>query len=196
MIDYSKAMELHSKMTRLFRAMKGAAVGLVWRQKGVVLHGRINVMGATPCVWSGGLMQIGHRVQFRNITASTSLTCHTNAELSIGNRCSINEGVQIDCWSKIAIGAHSRIGPGCFVCDTSYHEVDEASGATMQPIEIGQNVWLSRNVTILPGVSIGDHSVVAAGTVVTRSFPERSLIAGVPARKVRDISASNDYVRP
>ncbi|WP_343206255.1 DapH/DapD/GlmU-related protein [Arthrobacter yangruifuii] len=55
------------------------------------------------------------------------------------------------------------------------------------PITIGRNVWLGSNVTVLPGISIGDDSVVAAGAVVTRDIPPRSLAVGAPAKVIRSL---------
>jgi maltose O-acetyltransferase len=62
------------------------------------------------------------------------------------------------------------------------HEVPESL-----PIILGENVWLGARVVVLRGVTIGAHSVVAAGSVVTRDIPPRTLAAGVPARVVREL---------
>ena len=55
------------------------------------------------------------------------------------------------------------------------------------PIHIGKQVWIGANATILPGVTVGDGAVIAAGAVVTRDVPERAVVAGVPARVVKTI---------
>ena len=66
----------------------------------------------------------------------------------------------------------------------------------MGSVNIGDDVWLGGNVTILPGVSIGNNVIVAAGAVVTKDIPDNTLVAGVPAKKIRDlendIEKSND----
>ena len=87
------------------------------------------------------------------------------------------------------------IGESVEIGDMAYHEVDEGHGTAIKPVTIGRNVWIANGARIMPGVTIGDHSVVAAGAVVTKSFPDRCLIAGVPARKIRDVFASDGYVR-
>lgn len=56
------------------------------------------------------------------------------------------------------------------------------------PIIIGRNVWIGSNATILPGVTIGDDSVVAAAFVGTKHVPEKSVVAGSPARVARSLS--------
>nr|WP_274606323.1 DapH/DapD/GlmU-related protein [Lactobacillus delbrueckii] len=53
---------------------------------------------------------------------------------------------------------------------------------------MGKRVWLGANVTVLPGVTIGDGAIIAAGAVVTKDVPARTIAAGVPARVVKEIS--------
>lgn len=55
------------------------------------------------------------------------------------------------------------------------------------PVTIGENVWIGSNATILPGVMIGNNSVVAAGAVVTKDVPENTVVAGVPAKVIKEI---------
>lgn len=70
------------------------------------------------------------------------------------------------------------------------HDLAPSRRADMHPgpIVIGQNVWIGSNVTVLPGVSIGDHSVVAAAPVVTKDVPPNSIVMGSPARLVRSLT--------
>jgi acetyltransferase-like isoleucine patch superfamily enzyme len=56
-----------------------------------------------------------------------------------------------------------------------------------RPITIGNNVWIGSNVTICPGVVIGDGAIIAAGSVVTKDVASETVVAGVPARYVRDV---------
>jgi acetyltransferase-like isoleucine patch superfamily enzyme len=56
----------------------------------------------------------------------------------------------------------------------------------IEPIKIGNHVWIGMNSTILKGVTLGDNSIVAAGSVVTKSFPNNVLIAGVPAKIIKE----------
>lgn len=56
------------------------------------------------------------------------------------------------------------------------------------PVIIGENVWIGSSSTILPGVTVGDNSVVAAGAVVTKDVPKNAVVAGVPARVVKEIN--------
>ena len=60
--------------------------------------------------------------------------------------------------------------------------------AQAEPVTIGNDVWIGGNATILPGVTIGNNVVVAAGAVVTHDVPDNTLVAGVPARKIKDLA--------
>jgi maltose O-acetyltransferase len=64
--------------------------------------------------------------------------------------------------------------------------------AKAAPVRIGNDVWIGGNVTILPGVTIGNNVVVAAGAVVTKDVPDNSLVGGVPARLIREIENDVD----
>ena len=60
------------------------------------------------------------------------------------------------------------------------------------PVISGRNVWVGANVSILPGVTIGDNSIIAAGSVVTKDVPANAIVAGVPARFIRSISPEEE----
>ncbi len=73
---------------------------------------------------------------------------------------------------------------------TAGHPVSPAerrNGITMAPVVIGNNVWIGAAATILPGVSIGDNAVIAAGAVVSRNVPADTMAAGVPARVLKQL---------
>ena len=76
---------------------------------------------------------------------------------------------------------------------TRNHRFDRADIPMMEqgfeeerPVYIGNDVWIGDRVLILPGVHIGDGSIIAAGAVVTKDVPPHSIVAGVPARKIKD----------
>lgn len=120
-----------------------------------------------------------------------STYCHIEARqktsvVEIGENTAINNNAQI-----ISDGATITIGKDCligynFACyDTDFHMVDPILRRTQTPepkdVTIGDNVFIGSNVTILKGVKIGDNSVIGAGSIVTKSFSENSLICGNPA---------------
>jgi acetyltransferase-like isoleucine patch superfamily enzyme len=96
----------------------------------------------------------------------------------------------IDARNGIEFGDNVRIGPRVSIISMN-HNVNDYNKYTEQgPIIIQRNCWLAANSVILPGVELGEHTIVAAGAVVTRSFPEGNLIlAGVPALAVKKLEA-------
>jgi acetyltransferase-like isoleucine patch superfamily enzyme len=62
------------------------------------------------------------------------------------------------------------------------------------PIIIGNNVWIGSNSTILPGVVIGDNSIIGAGSVVTKNVPSNVIVAGVPAKVIKKIEDNDEDV--
>jgi acetyltransferase-like isoleucine patch superfamily enzyme len=112
--------------------------------------------------------------------------------LRVGSGSGINHNASFVVGRQIAIGACCRIASGVAVFDVSGHPADpEARRAgrpptpdEVKPVAIGDNVWIGRNAIIHPGVTIGDDSVVSAGSVVMSDVPAMSLVAGNPARKI------------
>lgn len=92
--------------------------------------------------------------------------------------------------APIRIGAHCMIGPKTCIYAIG-HPLDAESRdrkiGIPKSVTIGDHVWIGGGVTILPGVSIGDHTVIAAASVVTKSFPDHVVIAGNPARIIKQI---------
>ena len=92
--------------------------------------------------------------------------------------------------APVVIGNSVLIAPGT-VITTVNHALDpekrRANICTALPVTIGSNVWIGANCTILPGVTIGDDAVVAAGAVVRSDVPPRAVVGGVPARVLKTI---------
>lgn len=101
--------------------------------------------------------------------------------------------------ADIFIGDDCLIGPGCHII-TAQHPVSPAlrSGSDKlqynKPVRLGNNVWLGAGVIVLPGVTIGDNTIVAAGGVVTHDLPANVIAVGSPARILREITAEDDEV--
>ncbi|MGB9374785.1 MAG: sugar O-acetyltransferase [Jiangellales bacterium] len=110
------------------------------------------------------------------------------AHISIGARTFVNSGLTALDVARITIGADVQIGPNVQLL-TPTHPVDPEERLegweTGLPITIGDNVWLGGGVIVVPGVTIGEHTVVGAGAVVTKDLPARVLAVGNPARVIR-----------
>ena len=91
---------------------------------------------------------------------------------------------------EVHIGDNVMIGPGTLIT-TVGHPLSPMGRrkhlAFAKPVHIGNDVWIGGNVTILPGVTIGNNVVVAAGAVVTKDIPDNCVVGGVPARKIKDV---------
>ena len=106
----------------------------------------------------------------------------------------INYNVVILDTSRVELGENCFIAPGC-VLACAGHALDPSQRgdgiSTSKPITIGKNVWIGANCTICPGVSIGDNTVIGAGSVVTKDIPEGVVAVGNPARVLRPINESD-----
>jgi acetyltransferase-like isoleucine patch superfamily enzyme len=98
----------------------------------------------------------------------------------------INENVQITCASKISIGKGCTIARDVIIRDYDAHTIEEDGFEMMKPITIGNNVWIGNRAMILKGVTIGDGAIVAAGAIVTKNIPSKTIAAGVPARVIKE----------
>lgn len=108
--------------------------------------------------------------------------------IKVGKNVFINSGCCFQDQGGIEIGDGSLIGQQVIIA-TLNHKEDPTHRADMIPkaVHIGKNVWIGGKATILPGVSIGDNSIVGAGAVVTKDVPENSIAVGNPARVKREI---------
>lgn len=109
--------------------------------------------------------------------------------ITLGKNVFINSGCCFQDQGGITIGDGSLIGHQV-VLATLNHEyaVSKRAGMRPAPIHIGQRVWIGAHATVLPGVTIGDGAIVAAGAVVTKDVPACTIVAGVPARVVRELT--------
>lgn len=152
--------------------------------------------GRVPVLYLGGTIEIGKRPVIRGRVARCELGASMpGAVLKIGNRVLINQGASVCATSYIEIGDDSQIGDFTSVMDTDYHKLEPGTPVRTEPVIIGTNVWLGRNVIVLPGSKIGDHSVVAAGSIVRGDIPPRVVVAGSPAKVIKTLDIPPDWRR-
>lgn len=121
-----------------------------------------------------------------------SFSCINNAvgDVIIGDHTRI--GLHNTIIGPVTIGCHVNLAQGITVTalnhnfEASDKRIDE-QGISTTPVTIEDDIWIGANAVILPGVTIGNHSVVAAGAVVTKNVPPHSLVAGVPAKIIKQI---------
>ncbi len=111
--------------------------------------------------------------------------------ITVGKNVFINSGCRFQDQGGITIGDGALIGHNAVLC-TLNHDFAPETRATIHPapIVIGQRVWLGANVTVVPGVTIGDNAIIAAGAVVTKNVPANAVVGGVPAKLLRMIAAT------
>ena len=98
----------------------------------------------------------------------------------------MNSGVRIVCARRIAIGKGCAIAQDVIIRDTDGHQVLTSRRRMTEEVCIGEHVWIGSRASIMKGVTVNDGAIVAAGAVVTRDVPARCLVAGVPARVVKE----------
>jgi maltose O-acetyltransferase len=118
------------------------------------------------------------------------LRCDYGSRIRVGARTFVNYGLVALDVASIEIGDDVQIGPNVQLL-TPTHPIDpdtrRAKWEAAEPIVIEGNVWLGGGVIVLPGVTIGENSVVGAGTIVTKDLPPNVVAAGNPARVVRSL---------
>lgn len=118
------------------------------------------------------------------INAGCNITIEEGAKLLIGSGY-INSNTHINCFNNISIGNKVLISENVTIRDSDNHTILYEGYEMSKPITIGDHVWIGLNVTILKGVTIGNDSIIAAGSVVTKDIPAHCLAAGVPAKVIK-----------
>lgn len=114
---------------------------------------------------------------------------HFNPELEIGDRSGV--GTNTDLSGHIIIGNDVMMGPNVTMRTYSHaHDrldipMNQQGFEPERVMHIGDDVWIGVNVTILPGVNVGSHCILAAGAVVTKSVPDYAIVGGCPAKIIR-----------
>jgi acetyltransferase-like isoleucine patch superfamily enzyme len=151
-----------------------SAICTVWFRMRRVQTPIVACRGRLPVLYSQGHIKIGKMFSRRGPLLACELGARKGARLEIDNRVFINQGAVVVASSHIEIGD-----------DSNHHSLDPVHPTRSAPVVIGRNVWLCRGAVVLPGSKIGDHTVVAAGSVVKGDLPSSVLAAGNPARVVR-----------
>ena len=125
-----------------------------------------------------------------NPTVLPVFNCDNGKNIHVGKNFLANYNVTILDIAPVHIGDYVMIAPNTLIT-TVNHPMNPSGGrkhlGIAKPVTIGNDVWIGANVTILPGVNIGNNVVVAAGAVVTKDVPDNVLIGGVPARVIKEI---------
>ena len=171
--------------------LRGVEVGPGWRCYGLPIIQRHR----------RSQLRIGRDMALRSTPASNPLGPHhpviistrrPGAALIIGDDFGMTGGSLV-CDERITIGDRVWVGANTVISDTDFHPLDPARrradplAANTAPISIADDVFIGMHALILKGVSIGAGAVIAAGSVVTRDVPAGSVVAGNPARVIRQV---------
>jgi acetyltransferase-like isoleucine patch superfamily enzyme len=145
----------------------------------VRLAGRIRLRG-------DGDVEFGQGVTLTGDIVPLEFVSYKGARISIGDHTFINYGSSISAYKQVEIGRHCLLGHHTLIVDRNEHGVDQREVVPPPArVIIEDHVWIGSRVVVLPGVFIGHHSVIGAGSVVTKDIPANCLAVGNPARVVR-----------
>ena len=140
------------------------------------------------------LMQQLFKEVGKNVWIEPDFKCEFGKNIKIEDDVYINFGcVILDC-AEITIGSHTLIGPnvGLYAVNHSIDALERINGGCYgKSIHIGKNVWLGGDVKVLPGVSIGDNTIIGTGSIVTKDIPSNVVAAGNPCKVIREITSKD-----
>lgn len=148
---------------------------------------------------SGNLeLMVGNHVTINGVTTFCTNNVSERPILRIGDHAYIGHQVTISVASEVTIGRYCLIADRVLIADNDGHPLDPAARAAglpadpeaVAPIVLGDHVWVGSRAVILKGVVVGAGAVIGAGAVVTRNVPPMAVVAGNPARVVRQIEGS------
>jgi len=149
-----------------------------------------------PLILGYGSINVGDSLTVgKNATFIVSYKAFPDPTIEIGNNVYLGYECLLSCAQKITIGNDVGIAEGCAIYDGRTHTFDTEARADNQPVGtdevapvvIEDFVWLGAHVTILKGVTVGRGAIVATGAVVTKDVPPYTMVAGNPARIVKEL---------
>ena len=163
------------------QALRSWLLRLSWLRRGVYIGPGARIPG-------GGQL---HFARTASVQRYAVLNARAGASIRVGSGTRIGAFAVISAIQSVDIGADVLIADRVFIADHNHEFSDPGIPVIQQgcsvakPVTIGAGCWLGINVCIMPGVALGGGCIVGAGSVVTNSFPEGSIIGGVPARLIR-----------
>ena len=125
----------------------------------------------------------------RTVRLTTWAMNDHQGNINVGDFVLLCPGVRIDSASLVTIGESSMLAAGAYITDADWHDIydrTQAIGRTA-PVTLGANVWIGDGAIVCKGVSIGDNSIIGAGSVVTQDIPGNVIAAGNPAKVIREL---------
>lgn len=184
-------------LIKLLYAICSPISTMLLKVNGIIINGFLYTSGF-PHIFRGkkSKMIFGRNVRMLNLPWMNSIglnhrctiTTQENAYLVVGDYVGMS-GASIWCFKNIEIDSNVRIGANVLITDGDAH-LDDPRAGEVRPVHICKNVWLGMNVTVLKGVTIGENSLIGAGSIVTKSIPANVVAAGNPCKVIRSLDES------
>ena len=158
----------------------------LWLSRKFDRSGYIVVTGGRPMpkiVKKGGKL-LAENCQFYS---GVRLEIGTRGILKIGNGTYLNRNTLIVCEDRVEIGKNCKIAWDVIIMDSDLHPINESSPIVNKPVCIEDDVWIGYRSIILKGVTIGHGAVIAAGSVITKNIPPRTVYGGSPAKLIAEL---------
>ena len=136
----------------------------------------------------------------KNVWIEPDFRCEFGKNITIEDDVYINFGcIILDC-AEVTIGSHTLLGPnvGLYAANHSTDATERINGGCYgRPIHIGKNTWLGGDVKVVPGVTIGDNTIIGTGSIVTKDIPSNVIAVGNPCKVIREITDKDktDYLK-
>jgi acetyltransferase-like isoleucine patch superfamily enzyme len=155
----------------------------------------LEIIGPRGLEIYGPDIHLGDNVHMKTAKGQMSRLCTWpdgqggNGRIDIGNHCLLTPGLQIVSANHVTLGNNVMIASRVYISDADWHDVYDrlASPGPTAPVHLGDNVWLGEGTKVCKGVSIGENTVVGAGSVVASSLPANIIAAGNPAREIKKL---------
>ena len=133
----------------------------------------------------------------RNVRLTTWEMNDHQGRIDIQDYVLICPGVRIDSALSVEVGASTMLAAGAYITDADWHDIYDRTQAIGRsaPVKLAANVWVGDGATICKGVSIGENSVIGAGSVVTSNIPANVIAAGNPARVIKELDPSEKLTK-
>jgi putative colanic acid biosynthesis acetyltransferase WcaF len=173
-VDVSKCRSVHSIGNKLGRLLWGAVWVFLYRPTPRFLHG-----------WRRFLLRCFGAKIGRGVFPFASVKVWAPWNLEIGDHCALSEGVNCYSVDRIVIGSHVTISQDVFLCAASHDYEDPHFALVTAPIRIGDGAWIAADAFVSLGVTVGEGAVVGARASVFHDVPSWTVVAGNPARVIK-----------
>lgn len=156
---------------------------------------RLYLYSGMPQILGNLEISVGDNTRISGLSTFTGRTSTASPSLTIGANVDIGWQTTIAVGTQVIISDNVRMAGRCFLAGYPGHPIDPIDRANGKPdtddqigaIVLQKNVWLASGVSVMPNVVIGENTIVAAGSVVTKSLPANVLAAGIPAKVIRTL---------